>query len=178
MSIPVLDTTHIDAQSVIEKIEKYGPVKIKQSKKSIILAFFGCFISTTLGILCIIQGESMWASIFFFGLGVIFLSYAKFSMKSYILLSSEGFSISSLYQSSYKWTDVKGFGVDGRSVVFEISDSCKNQAILKKIQRSLNHVHYKGYIVYFPDEYNMSPKELADLLNTLREHFYVYSMWH
>ncbi|MGD2250694.1 MAG: hypothetical protein PVF58_20040, partial [Candidatus Methanofastidiosia archaeon] len=160
-----------DAQSVIEKIENYGTVKIKKSKKSIFITFFGCLLITTIGISYIIQKGSIWRSIWYLGIGILLLGYTITSMKSYILLSSEGFSIHFVDQRSYKWTDVKGFGAGYKSVFFEFTYPRKNQAILERILRFPEKVHYNRKISCFPDEYNMSPKELADLLNTLREHF-------
>ncbi|MGD2250308.1 MAG: STM3941 family protein [Candidatus Methanofastidiosia archaeon] len=185
MSIPVLDTSHIDAQSVIEKIEDRGTVKMKQSKKKLVLALFVCLFFTGFGILyTIYRGYTwfIWASIFFFGLGIILLSLKIISKSSYILLSPEGFSISSFNKSHpYKWTDVKGFEVitisSAKFIVFEFSDSYQSQSASEKILQSLLNVRYEGDIGGFLDEYNISPEKLADLLNTLQKHFH-YSMWH
>jgi hypothetical protein len=166
------------AQSVIEKIENQGPVKIKKSGKSIFFLFICCLIFTIRGILYIILEGIIWRSIWNFGIAIVCLHITIISMRSYILLSSEGFSVSFVDRRSYKWTDVKGFGAGNKYVVFEFSYPCKNQAILEKILGFPEKVHYKGEISCFPYEYNISPRELANLLNTLREHFYIYSMWH
>ncbi|MBD0370522.1 MAG: PH domain-containing protein [Pyrinomonadaceae bacterium] len=143
------------------------------------------------------KGEIMsWLVIIFFGLGSVVFALQLFSNASSLQLSSEGFTVRSLFRShSYRWSDVEGFAVgrmgnikhEGaglaldvagafipgamnprgiKTVVFNFSPSYQNKHALRKINKGLS-----GYEACLPDTYGMSAENLAELMKEWQRRF-------
>lgn len=90
-----------------------------------------------------------------------------------LLLTRDGFAIQNPMNSySYKWNEVDSFSVDFlkglklKTVVFTLSPNCKKRLTERAGIRAIT-----GHEGVLPNNYGMSPENLADLMNKWRGRF-------
>ena len=110
-----------------------------------------------------------WIEIFFFGSNVIVFGVLLLPGSAYLKLDPTGFTICSLFQArKLCWHEVESFRVDtdrGRKlVVFDFSKLHQGQEFARKVGLAIS-----GYEAGLPDNYGLSPEELAATLNEWRE---------
>jgi len=122
------------------------------------------------GVLMIMSGELLgWFVAVVFGLCVLVFTVSLLPGANCLRVGPNGFTIRSLFRShSYRWSDVRGFGV-GRvgvkwMVVFDFTDEFQGTPRLRKISVAL-----AGHEGALPDSYGMPLEALAELLNEYRD---------
>lgn len=125
-----------------------------------------------LGAFLIREGEPIgWATVLFFGVGIIVFSLMLLPGSAYLKLDRDGFTICSLYRShSARWDEVERFEVGsfkGRKMVFfNFSNSHRGREFLRKLSSAI-----AGYEAALrPEIYGLSAEQFAALMNDWREH--------
>jgi hypothetical protein len=112
-----------------------------------------------------------WVAVIFFGLGGI-VSVAQLFMKSYLLLTPEGFAVRGLgRQYMTAWSDVTGFSAIrptsmypvSKMIVYNFAPGYSRMPGVRRLGRAIS-----GYEAGLPDTYGMRPEDLAALMNEWR----------
>jgi hypothetical protein len=110
-------------------------------------------------------GWLAWSSIAFFGLCFVVLVVNLAPGSAHLRLDSHGFEVRSLFRShSYRWEDVKEFGVGHvglrRMVMFNFAAEFRQQGRGRGVAAFLT-----GWEGALPDTYGVSAEALAEMLN-------------
>ncbi len=106
-----------------------------------------------------------WLGIVFFGLCLSVSLICMLPNASYLRLTSDGFTICSLFRAqTIRWNDVTGFGVGriltNKIVMFNYVESYQRSPELRSFNTELT-----GFEAAIPDSYGLTHEDLADLLN-------------
>ncbi|MBJ6119619.1 hypothetical protein JAO76_15520 [Pontibacter sp. BT310] len=143
---------------------------LRPKKSKIILFLTGSVAFTAAGFLVLEENEFMgWMSIIFFGLCSITFLIQLIPGSFQLLLTKEGFTITSFFRSHFTyWKEVESFnlGYVGRdlTVMFDYVDSHKDHAFGKYISKEISDSH--GAL---PDTYGMQATELLALLEEFKQ---------
>lgn len=114
--------------------------------------------------------DSLWdrAGIAFFGLCFLVSLVTMLPGGAYLRLTSEGFTMCSLFRThTFRWADVEGFVVGrvllSRKVMVKFAGSFPRSRALRWL-----NVRLFGFEGALPDSYGLRPEELADLLNAYK----------
>ncbi len=135
-----------------------------QLKNSIL--FLGSSAFVAIGIFTLDSDPKIgWASIIFFGLGVLVSIIQFFPNSTYLKLTNEGFEVKGLFKSSFtKWSDVKDFRkgqIKGNKMIFfDYTDQHKKWNSGKKVAKFLS-----GNEGAVQSSYNIKTDELLNLMN-------------
>ena len=145
------------------------PLILRPSKVKTSGLLVGCLIFV-LGGAWIVPNDHMtgWLSIIFFGLCALVFAVQLLPNSSYLRLTSEGFTICSLFRAhSFKWSDVRSFSVGrvglNKMVMFDFSEHYQDSSRLRKINVGI--ARHEGGL---PDSYGMPHEDLVNLLNQYR----------
>ena len=134
-----------------------------QLKNSIL--FLGCSAFVAIGIIIRDSDPKIgWASIIFFGLGVLVSIIQFFPNSTYLKLTNEGFEVKGLFKSSFtRWSDVKDFRkgqIKGNKMIFfDYTDQHKKWNSGKKVAKFLSG--NEGAVQSY---YNIKTDELLNLM--------------
>jgi hypothetical protein len=130
-------------------------------------AFFALCAGFCAGSLFMIRdGEALgWFPLVFFGLCTLVLALDLIPGASYLKLDPEGFTVRSLFRSSWiAWGEIEGFAPGrvgaNRGVVFDLVPGSKRAPRLRRVNAAIS-----GAECALPDTYGLSCERLADLLN-------------
>tara|TARA_Y100000294_G_scaffold140028_1_gene133668 strand:+ start:45 stop:509 length:465 start_codon:yes stop_codon:yes gene_type:complete len=144
---------------------------LRPSRLKIIALLLVCLAFTSIGTFMILDEETMgWFVSIFSGLGVVVFIIQLLPNASYLMLTSEGFEVKSLFRGNFtKWEDVTGFAAgrisSNKTVVFNYRKTHQKYKVGKQIARGLAGV--EGAL---PDTYGMKAKDLAALMNEWMTH--------
>ncbi len=136
-------------------------------RPAIVLAIF--LVMIAFGVLMVAAGKVWgWASVIFFGVGVLALAPQFLPGVGYLQLTSSEFTVFSLFRRHHtRWSDVERFRVAPvgafQMVVFRYKDECPRYRRLRGISDMLTGSQFCLF-----NTYGMTPEALADLLNGYR----------
>lgn len=109
-----------------------------------------------------------WASIIFFGMGVVVFLLQFLPGAAYLRLTPEGFTYCSSFRvHATRWEDVQEFGVmqmhHTRMVGWNYAPGYQAKARMRGVAKALG-----GYEACLPDTYGMKVEQLAEALEMLR----------
>jgi hypothetical protein len=133
--------------------------------KSILLGLL-CLVFTIGGVyMAFDEGLKGFLIACFFGLGVLVAILQLIPGSNQLVLTKEGFTMTSLFRSHFiRWTDVDYFkpGYIGKSqfLLFDFSAEYKKHDVGKKIAKWISGKH-----AALPSNYGLSLQELSELMN-------------
>ena len=146
------------------------PLTLRPTRVRTALLLLTCLGFTALGVFMGRDGK--WLGYLIgglFGLGVPVFVLQLHPRAAYLLLNEEGFTYCSLFRAqAVLWVDVEGFGVIAinafRMVAWNFVPGHPSTGRARMLSQAVS-----GYEAALPDTYGLKPKELANLLNALRQ---------
>ena len=146
------------------------PLTLRPSRARTVLLLLACLGFTVLGGFMARGGE--WLGYLvggLFALGVPVFVLQLHPRAAYLLLHEEGFTYCSLFRAhAVRWADVQGFGVIAinrfRMVAWNFVPGYPRTGRTRMLSQAVS-----GYEAALPDTYGLKPKELAHLLDALRQ---------
>ncbi len=170
---------HERAQSIIDEIttrSTYVFIPRKGKMALYVLVFFILVILFAFLLIKVERGTFEWVGLLLF-VGLSILSLVTMARSPSLTVNREGLTFrGSLRGYSYKWKDIERFQVMKVSAGW---GSMEMVAILlsKATQTEKLSDKLKGRRESLPDSYAISVREMADLLNRVRDHFLRTSEW-
>ena len=146
------------------------PLTLRPSRLRIVLLLLACLGFTAFGVFMERGGERLGYLIGgLFALGVPVFVLQLHPRAAYLLLNEEGFTYCSLFRAqAVRWMDVEGFGVIAinafRMVAWNFVPGHPRTGRARMLSQAVS-----GYEAALPDTYGLKPRELAYLLDALRQ---------
>ena len=146
------------------------PLTLRPTRLRTALLLLGSLGFTALGVFMARDGE--WLGYLvggLFALGLPVFAVQLHPRAAYLLLNEEGFTYCSLFRvQNVRWADVQGFGVIAvnsfRMVAWNFVPGHPRTGQARRLSQAVS-----GYEAALPDTYGLKPKELANLLDGLRQ---------
>ena len=146
------------------------PLTLRPSRVRTALRLLACLGFTVLGVFMGRGGE--WLGYLvggLFALGVPVFALQLHPRAAYLLLNEAGFTCCSLFRAqAVRWADVEGFGVIAihafRMVAWNFVPGHPRTGRARMLSQAVS-----GYEAALPDTYGFKPRELANLLDALRQ---------
>ena len=146
------------------------PLTLRPSRIRTVLLLLACLGFTALGVFMARDGE--WLGYLVGGLFMLAVPFFVLQLHpraAYLLLNEEGFTYCSLFRAqAVRWVDVEGFGVIAinafRMVAWNFVPDHPRTGRARMLSQAVS-----GYEAALPDTYGLKPRELAHLLDALRQ---------
>ena len=146
------------------------PLTLRPSRTRTVLLLLACLGLTALGVFMARDGE--WLGYLVGGLFMLAVPFFVLQLHpraAYLLLNEEGFTYCSLFRAqAVRWVDVEGFGVIAinafRMVAWNFVPDHPRTGRARMLSQAVS-----GYEAALPDTYGLKPRELAHLLEALRQ---------
>lgn len=146
------------------------PTTLPGSRKKAAMLFLVCLVFVMGGVWMVRSGEAEGYFVAgFFGLGLPVAALQFHPRAAYLELREDGFTFCGLFRAhSVRWADVREFGVmdvSGNLMVgWNFTADYARSGRARVVAKTLT-----GYEAALPDSYGMKPRELADVMESLRQ---------
>jgi hypothetical protein len=148
------------------------PATLFPSRKKAVVLFLISLLFVICGIWMIRQGQMMgYFCGGFFALGLPVFALQFHPKAAYLRLEPDGFTFCTLFRAhTVRWATVREFAViqvgPNRMVAWNFTPDYPASGSARSISKSLS-----GYEAALPDTYGLKPRELADLMESLRQSY-------
>ncbi len=142
----------------------------RPSKLKNLILLFACLVFVAMGIFLIdVEKVIAWGCIIFFGLGLIVALLNLLPNSSYLVLTSEGFEVKSLFRSKFtKWSEVEDFELivlsHNKMIGYNYTKAYRKHKTERKISKA-----FGGKERVLPTAYDIKLEELLDLIQAYKQ---------